>query len=112
MQKQLIWTIVVVAIIAISVWFAFDKPQNTSTVKMGALLPLSGKFANLGEDIRNGLELAKNEIKVAKGMNFEIVYEDSAADPKVALPAAQKLITVDKVPFVFGGPGSSGNLAV
>lgn len=47
-----------------------------------------------------------------EGVHFEIVFEDSAGDPKVALGGARKLIDVDKTALVVGGPGSSPNLAV
>lgn len=112
MKNSLILLVVVIALVIGGIWYGRANDEGGETIKIGALVPLTGKFANLGEDIRNGLELAREDIKENKGVDFEIVYEDSAADPKVALPAAQKLITVDKVQFVFGGPGSSGNLAV
>lgn len=112
MKKSILGVVVVVALIG-GVWLMTKEIKPTDQkIKIGALLPLTGKFANLGEDIKNGLELARKDSKEDKGIDFEIVYEDSAADPKTALPAAQKLITVDQVPFVYGGPGSSGNVAV
>lgn len=106
----------IIALCVVAALFAglyfFRGTAVPQQITIGSLLPLTGKFANLGEDVRNGLELARQDIHAAKGIDFRIVYEDSAADPKVAVPAAQKLIALDKVPLVFGGPGSSGNLAV
>src|SRR3989338_1342421 len=80
-------------------------------IKIGALLPLTGTFAQLGEDVKNGLEIAREEIKTRYGIAFDIVYEDSSADPKVSVLAASKLINIDKIGVVVGGPGSSANLA-
>ncbi|MBI4360081.1 MAG: penicillin-binding protein activator [Candidatus Jacksonbacteria bacterium] len=80
-------------------------------IKIGALLPLTGTFAEFGEDTKNGLEIARVEIQARYGIAFDIKYEDSAADPKVSVPAASKLIDIDKVGVVIGGPGSSANLA-
>ena len=80
-------------------------------IKIGALLPLTGTFAELGEDTKNGLEIAREEIKTRYGIAFDIVYEDSSADPKVSVLAASKLINIDKISVVVGGPGSSANLA-
>lgn len=94
------------------------KPSQTlgesteiQQIKIGALLPLTGSFSNLGEDIRNAIELGREDLKRRFNLDIEVVYEDSAADPKVAVPAAVKLIELDRVPIILGGPGSSGNLA-
>lgn len=109
--------LVLIVLIAASAFINTNKKaqnlggKNIELVKLGALLSLTGKFAGLGEDTRNGIELAREELK-ARGINIEIVYEDAASEPKVALPAATKLTESDKVPVVFAGPGSSVNLAV
>ncbi|MEK7067560.1 MAG: ABC transporter substrate-binding protein, partial [Patescibacteria group bacterium] len=73
---------------------------------------LSGKFAFYGEDMRNALELAREELLKIYKLSLEIVYEDSAAEAKLASAAAKKLIEIDRVPIIIGGPGSTANLAV
>ncbi len=110
-NKLMMWGIVAVLIIGGLFYFSAGK-NSSGTIKIGALIPLTGKFASYGEDIRNGMTLALEDIKAKGGGNFELVFEDSAADPKVAVPGARKLIDLDKVPVVIAGPGSSGNLAV
>lgn len=85
---------------------------HSQSIKIGALIPLTGKFAFYGEDMRNALSLAAGEIRKSHNIDFQIVYEDSGADPKMAVPATTKLIEADKVFIVLGGPGSSANLAV
>src|SRR3989344_3148529 len=84
-------------------------PQN---FKIGALLPLTGKFAFYGEDMRNALELSKEEISQVYNVSLDIVYEDSAAEAKLASTAVKKLTEIDRVPIIIGGPGSTANLAV
>jgi len=86
------------------------KPAGPGAT-LGALFPLSGKFANFGEDSKNGAELAAAQVK-AHGFNLRVIYEDSAAEPKTALAAADKLINADKVGIILGSAGSSANLAV
>lgn len=113
--KKWIITLCIVVIIAIAGYVVAPQsqhPQKQSVVRIGVLVPLTGKFANYGEDIRNALELAKRDFKSKRGISLELIYEDSAADPKAAIPAAMKLIEIDKVAFIIGGPGSSANLAV
>jgi branched-chain amino acid transport system substrate-binding protein len=116
MNKKLIYGLIMAVIVIILVVIGFREGNqqvnfNKNTIKVGALLPLTGKIASFGEDVKNGLEIAKKELKI-EGLNIEIVYEDSAGDPKIALPASQKLITIDMVDVVVGGPGSTANLAV
>ena len=80
--------------------------------KIGVLIPLTGKFGFYGEDMRNAMELAKGEILKVNNVSLEIIYEDSAADAKMASAAAKKLIEIDKVSIIIGGPGSTANLVI
>lgn len=83
-------------------------------VKIGATLPFSGWAASYGESARMGVDFAVKEINDAggiKGAKVEVVYEDTAADPKVAVTAIQKQIEVDKVLAVVGTMFSSEALA-
>lgn len=109
-----LWIIIVIVVLTLVVVGLQKVGKNegpTEPIKIGALIPLTGIFANAGEDIRNGVEIAREEL-LRSGVNIEVVYEDSAADAKTALPAAQKLVNIDKVKLIIGGPGSSANLAV
>jgi ABC-type branched-subunit amino acid transport system substrate-binding protein len=58
--------------------------------------------------------MAAEEINAAggmKGKKMEIVYEDNKSTPKDCVTAVRKLITVDKVPVLFGPAGSSNFMA-
>jgi branched-chain amino acid transport system substrate-binding protein len=84
------------------------------TIKIGAVLPLSGPSAQYGKWIQEGLELGREEINSQGGINgkqLEIIYEDDQAQPRMAASAMQKLVTTDKVPVVFGSWASSCVLA-
>ncbi len=107
--KHIIWLTII--IIAISIAIGYEKPKNNEPIKIGVLLSLTGNFSTFGEDVKNGLELAKAEL-AEEGTIVEFVYEDTGSDAKKAVPAARKLIDIDKVPIIISGPGSSVNLAV
>ena len=80
----------------------------------GAILPLSGPTAQYGKWIKEGLELAKEQVNTDGGIGgvpLRIIYEDDQATPRLAASAMQKLAEVDKVPFVFGSWASSSVLA-
>ncbi|MEK7648310.1 MAG: ABC transporter substrate-binding protein [Patescibacteria group bacterium] len=106
-------SIIILAILALGYTVIIQRKSISAskTLRVGVLIPLTGKFANYGEDIKNALELGKRSLQNTQGISIELVYEDSAADPKTAVPAAVKLIEVEKAAFVIGGPGSSANLA-
>lgn len=83
------------------------KPEE---IRIGAILPLTGSSAQYGLWIKEALELGREEVNSKGGINgkpLTITYEDDQADPKIATSAMQKLITVDKVPLVYGSWASS-----
>jgi branched-chain amino acid transport system substrate-binding protein len=71
---------------------AIEKPK----IKIGAVVPLSGTNGYLGEDIRKGMELAKEQLKDCP-YDIELIYEDSVFDNTKTVMATQKLLNVDKV---------------
>jgi branched-chain amino acid transport system substrate-binding protein len=83
--------------------------SENDTVRVGALLALTGSGANYGRSLRNGIELAKEEINSQGGIGgkrLEIVYEDSQGDAKTGVSAFTKLVDVDRVPLVIGSISS------
>ncbi len=77
--------------------------------KFGAMLPLTGNAALSGELERQAIDLAIEDVHasgVLPGVRFVPIYEDMAANPRMAVPAIQKLINVDNVPFSLIGYSS------
>lgn len=111
MKKFILALVLIVVIVLASSVAKNEGSKSQNVIKIGALLPLTGKISSFGEDVKNGLEIAKKELE-SEGISIEIIYEDSAGDPKIALPTFQKLINVDGVDVVIGGPGSTANLVV
>jgi len=89
--------------------------SSRSTLRVGAVLPLTGDSAAWGDQGRKGIEAAVKEINDSGGINgqsLEVVYEDSQANPRLAVSAISKLISVDKVPAVVGDMVSATTLAM
>ena len=85
------------------------------TIKIGVLTPLSGTYAGIGQQVRWGIDQSVEEINAAGGIagrQIELVYEDSEANPAVAVTKAEKLFTVDNVDFLTGTVNSGATLAV
>lgn len=81
------------------------------TVKIGANLELSGGVASYGEGIKEGIDLAIEEINAAGGVDgkqLEIVAVDNKSDAAEATNAAIKLTSQDKVVAIIGS-ATSGN---
>lgn len=82
-------------------------------IKVGAPLPLTGPLSPEGSKQQRGYDLwaetanAKGGIKVGgKTYKVEIVYVDYASNTPRAVQSAEKLITEDKVNFLFSPFGS------
>jgi branched-chain amino acid transport system substrate-binding protein len=116
--KTILWLVVVI-IILVGIWYGVSRkpiaPTTKEPIKIGAILPLTGEAAVWGENVKTGIELAKEEINKKGGINgrkLEIIYEDGQCDSKTGVSAAQKLITVDKVQVIIGEVCSSVTLAI
>lgn len=83
------------------------------TIRIGAPLPLTGPLSPEAKKLQNGINLwvetanKAGGIKVgAKRMQVEIVYVDYQSNTPRAVQATEKLITQDKVDFLFSPFGS------
>jgi branched-chain amino acid transport system substrate-binding protein len=98
-------TIFLVALLVLVFFFAFDLTGNVITndkpIQVGAILPLSGSMAYLGEEVRNALTLAEEDINSKNNKKIELIFEDSKMDPKEAISSANKLILVNHVKYVY-----------
>jgi len=82
--------LVIIAIVLLNLIIFYPSPQERNTIKIGAILPLSGPTSIWGESIKNGMEIAKQELAL-EGINIEIIYEDSKGDAKEGVSAYQNL---------------------
>ena len=64
-----------------------ELKQKQKPVKAGMLLPLSGKYASLGDDLRNAAFLALFEVS---DENFQLAFYDTKGTPEGAKEAFQK----------------------
>jgi branched-chain amino acid transport system substrate-binding protein len=87
----------------------FVQNRGEQTVRIGALLALTGSGANYGKSLQQGIELAKEQINSEggiRGVPLQVVYEDSQGDAKTGVSAFNKLVSVDQVPVVLGSISS------
>ena len=78
---------------------------HAADIKLGAAEALSGPAGQYGQSIKNGFELAVEEINAAggvKGNKITLQIEDEAGKKEQAIDVFKKLIFQDKVLMVFG----------
>lgn len=91
------------------------QTASGTAIRIGAVTPLSGTYAGIGQTVRWGLELATAEINASGGVlgrKLELLLEDEEANPSVAVQKAEKLIQVSKVNLLTGTVNSGSTLAV
>lgn len=70
-------------------------------LKIGVVLPLTGNNAALGEDVKNGIGLALEELKKEnRPVDLKVIYEDDQMEGRLTNSAALKLIQLDKVDVI------------
>ena len=100
----LILTIAIFLVLGASIAIAAE------TIKVGIVLPLTGKLAKFGEIENKSFLMALEEINGGGGINgkkIELIIEDTTGKPDVGRSAIEKLITQDKVIVIGGGYSSS-----
>ncbi|MBU4360488.1 ABC transporter substrate-binding protein [Patescibacteria group bacterium] len=104
MKKQIWIPILVVVIIIVGIILLTQNKnnqidENQEPIKIGAILPLTGKIAQYAEEARRGIEIA---LEQEKDLKLEIIYEDSKSDAKEGVSAYQRLQTMDLPVLITG----------
>jgi branched-chain amino acid transport system substrate-binding protein len=92
--------------IALTVAPAFAK----DTIKVGAILAVTGPASFLGAPEAKTLQMLADEINAKggiKGSKIELIIKDSGGSPEKAISFAKQLIEEDKVLAIIG-PSTSG----
>ncbi len=112
-MRKTAFFIVFGVIVIVLVFFLWTKQSgNVGAVKIGIILPLSGSMAEYGQNGREGLTLASEELaKKSDIKKIKLLYQDTKEAPQDTVSAVRRLIDVDNVQFIIGGLTSSGVLA-
>jgi len=94
---------------------ATSREGDVSVVRIGAASPLTGPQAHIGIDIKNGTQLAVDDVNASgltiggKKVKLELLAEDDEANPTKATTVAQKLVDA-KVVGVVGHFNSGASI--
>ena len=89
---------------------ALGQASAATSVKIATLSALSGSNSNLGLQLKNGAQLAVNEMKTEfsrAGMTLSLVAYDDQADPATGTAAARR-VAADRSILGVVGPLTSG----
>lgn len=112
MQKKLARALLPAAF-AVAASTSVISTASADEVKFGALYPLSGPLALLGEESFRGLEIAVEEVNANGGVQgMQIVLEGGdAVDQNQAIGEARRLLSRENVAAIFGTYSSSRSIA-
>lgn len=87
--------------------------DQSNEITIGVVLPLTGHLAPAGKLMKEGYDLALNEINAAQIGNtqFNFIYEDSTTTPEGAVEEFNKLIHQDGVSVIIGPATSTATKA-
>ncbi|MFA7670511.1 MAG: ABC transporter substrate-binding protein [Burkholderiaceae bacterium] len=92
---------------------ACGVPATADTLKIGAVLPMTGTAAVFGEKFQQAYGMAIEEINAAGGVNGKklvLVIEDSQERPQIGKIATEKLISDPDILVLTGGRSSGVTL--
>ena len=82
-----------------------EPTANTSPIKVGTSLPLTGEFSITGTKHRDGYQLCVDLVNEAGGINgrkLDLIVSDNQSDVDTTLSQFERFINVDKVDLIFG----------
>ena len=88
---------------------------SAGTIKIGVHAPMTGPAAEVGRYIKNGSQLAADDINAQGGLQgskIELVFGDTESKPEIGVSLLERFMTRDQVDMIIGGLHSSVNIAM
>ncbi len=102
--------LILIIVVLISLGTKAIVPAFAASIKVGAILPLTGKLAEFGEIEEKSFLMAVEGINATggiKGRMIDLIIEDTAGEPATGRLAVKRLISQEKVLVLCGGCSSS-----
>ena len=117
MKKMRVLSLVmaIVLVLGMGLSLAGCNAASSKTIKIGAIMPMTGDVSLYGTGTVNSIKIAIDEINKAGGVNgmqIELIFEDDENKPEKSVDAYNKLVTKDKVDVIIGCLTSKCSLAV
>ena len=106
------WVLVALAAILVAGWLAWPVAAAAQTIKVGSVIPLTGRYAAGGAQVRAGYEIAVDDVNRAGGVTvggkktpLELVILDDESDATKTVARLESLAAQGVVAYL-GGFGS------
>jgi branched-chain amino acid transport system substrate-binding protein len=89
---------------------SLSSAMAANSIKIGVMLPLTGRLATFGRIQQKAVLMAAGEVNAAGGINgkkIELIEADTQGNPDVGRRTIEKLINRDKVLAISGGFSST-----
>ena len=103
-----------IGILVASLFTGFTAYAEDKPIKIGLVADFTGPLTEHGIAAKQGAILAMEQVNYKlNGRPLELIIEDEASDPAVAMDKARKLVETDKVCMILGtiNAGSAGAIA-
>lgn len=97
-----------VCALAVLAGFMSIAPAFAKDVKIGVLMPRTGRYAESGLSVVRGIEMVVKEANAAGGIKslgggkIDLIIADNGSDPTKTSLEARRLMSEDKVSFILG----------
>ena len=95
MARKLRKSILMLSVLLLLIPSAAGCATQPETIKIGAVMDLTGALAGIGSQLRDSIVLAVKQTNEAGGINgaqIELIVEDGKTDPAGGLEAVKKLV--------------------
>lgn len=92
-MKKIFWGIIVFVFLAFAsyFWYKNKVEKSNDSIKIGAILPLTGNLSYLGEEEKNAILLLIDSLNRNSKQKIEVYFEDSKGTAKDGVTAYQSL---------------------
>ncbi len=91
------------------------RAQSKDPIRIGCPLPLTGPFAAIATDMKQGAEIAADELNAKNGImgrKVEVLFRDDQLKPQVGAQRTQELIEKENCQFIVGGLAAHVQMAI
>lgn len=92
-------------------WLAGRRALAADALRIGTIMSVTGPAAFLGQDMKDGVALAVEEINAAGGIGgrkIDWIFYDAQSQTQHAISETRRLLSSDRVEFIVGGGSMSG----
>jgi branched-chain amino acid transport system substrate-binding protein len=105
MRKAILLFASILVIVVVVVFLVPRQTAAPSEIRVGLLSELTGEAAAWGKDLKEGIDLAVEQVNLAGGINgkrLQVFVEDDQGKARVGVNAVMKLISQDRIEVLLG----------